>query len=408
MPEPIDDLARQWSAQPDRDRTIALCDALGQMSRAAPAVLVDEVGKRATELHADDSAVTLALARLYAAVDRLAEAHRTLLVAGRVAPRDPTVFRLLGEVLLRRGEATTAETMFHRAQQLGANDASTAAWLERAAGLKALEAQAGAHAVAVEVNGAAEMAAMAPDTTETEVLGVSRARSSGPPRSHPVVSVDTEGATVVRPTRTEWTEEETKREGIAQARSIQRDATVQLDAIDLMGAQGTSTPPAPGMPARSRFAGGTAPMPIEPRLGGGHPASVPPAFGAPPVPAPSWPAPAHSSAPAPHSPPDAARDPQRFDHGSALTPSVAPRAFSPSVPPAAGSASALSVPPPAAPVAMPSPVAAAPPKRARKALIVGILLAGFMGGGAVAIAAFELFSDAHQEAPRPQGKHGKR
>jgi hypothetical protein len=151
MPESIEDIARRWKAQPDAAGAIELCDVLRKSSPIAWGPLIDEVGKLASERHSSNGDVLVAVARLYAAVERLSDAQGLLVSAGRVSPRDPGVFRLLGEVLLRRGDAERAEKVFVRAQQLGASDPETHRWIERAKTLKPVQAKAGPRAVANEV-----------------------------------------------------------------------------------------------------------------------------------------------------------------------------------------------------------------------------------------------------------------
>ena len=151
MPDSIEDLVRRWKAQPDAAGAIVLCDTLRQSAPSARTGLVDELGKAVAAAHAADAKVLTAVARLYASIERLSDAQGLLISAGRVATRDPAVFRLLGEVLLRRGDAERAEKVFERAKQLGANDPETAMWMDRAKVFKPVQAKAGARAVAVEV-----------------------------------------------------------------------------------------------------------------------------------------------------------------------------------------------------------------------------------------------------------------
>jgi tetratricopeptide (TPR) repeat protein len=188
MPESIDDFARRWKAQPDAAGAIHLCEMLRQSSPIAWGPLVDEVGKLASAKYAEDGKVLVAVAKLYASVERLSDAQGALVSAGRVMPKDPGVFRLLGEVLLRRGDAERAEKVLLRAQQLGANDADTTMWLDRAKVFKPVQAKAGARAVAVEVKNTA----VVPVTPHPGML---------PQGRPPAASVDDEAYTVVRDQR---------------------------------------------------------------------------------------------------------------------------------------------------------------------------------------------------------------
>jgi tetratricopeptide (TPR) repeat protein len=148
MPDPIDALVQDWKANPSASRTIALCEAL--RDRPNPP-LMQQVGDFATQRLGDDAAVLVSVARMYMEVGRYADAQQVLVAAGKVAPRDADVYRLLGEALLRRGDAIRAEKVLARAIQLGAHDEDTRLWLEHARGYKPLQAQGGTKAVAAEL-----------------------------------------------------------------------------------------------------------------------------------------------------------------------------------------------------------------------------------------------------------------
>ena len=151
LSDSIEDLAQRWKHNPDASGAVVLCDMLRQSGPTRRAALVDEVGKLATSKHAGDARVLLAVAKLYVEAQRLSDAQAALITAGRIAPRDAVVYRWLGEVLLRRGDAERAEKVLDRARQLGASDPETALWLDRAKVFKPVQAKAGARAVAVEV-----------------------------------------------------------------------------------------------------------------------------------------------------------------------------------------------------------------------------------------------------------------
>jgi predicted Zn-dependent protease len=185
MPDSIEELARRWKAKPDAAGAVALFDALRGSSPAGWTALIQEVGQLASTQHADSGPVLLSLARLYTVVDRLSDAQALLVSAGRLAPGDPAVFKLLGEVLLRRGDAERAEKVLTRAKLLGAKDPETAMWLERAKVFKPIQAKAGARAVAVEVKNAA-------GPTRTPPPDVV------PPPRPQLVSVDQDGVTAIR------------------------------------------------------------------------------------------------------------------------------------------------------------------------------------------------------------------
>src|SRR5580658_48488 len=152
MPDPIDDLSQRWKRNPDAASTIALCEALRHTSRPT---LVQQVGQLATQKHGSQVPVLLAVARMYLDAQLLSDAQSVLVAAGKIAPRDGGVYRWLGEVLLRRGDAERAEKVLERATQLGSNEPDTGVWLERARTFKAVQAQAGIGAVAKEIAAAA-------------------------------------------------------------------------------------------------------------------------------------------------------------------------------------------------------------------------------------------------------------
>jgi len=148
MAEPIDELVQRWKQSPSPAATIALCDAL----RATPrGPLVQQVGEFATQRHATDVGVLISVARMYMESHRLGDAQAVLVAAGKQAPRDGLIYRWLGEVLLRRGDAERAEKVLERALQLGARDPEAQLWLERARVFRPMQAKAGTRAVAAEV-----------------------------------------------------------------------------------------------------------------------------------------------------------------------------------------------------------------------------------------------------------------
>ncbi|MDB4941042.1 MAG: repeat protein [Labilithrix sp.] len=141
----LEKLFATWQRNPDVAQTIAMCHALRGSARAD---LVEIVGSYASR-QLDASALSAA-ARMYIGTGRLDDAQQVLIAAGRLAPRDGEVFVLLGEVLLRRGDAERAEKVLERALQFGAtNDA--ARWLERARALVPTQQSSGMMAVADEI-----------------------------------------------------------------------------------------------------------------------------------------------------------------------------------------------------------------------------------------------------------------
>jgi Tetratricopeptide repeat len=148
MADPIDDLVQRWRQNPTAPATVELCEALRGSVRSA---LVQQVGEFATQRHGGDVGVMLGVARMYLSGHRLSEAQSALVAAGKAAPRDPEIYRWLGEVLLRRGDAERAEKVLERAIQLGTRDADARLWLERARVFRPMQAKAGPRAVAAEI-----------------------------------------------------------------------------------------------------------------------------------------------------------------------------------------------------------------------------------------------------------------
>ena len=166
MGDPIEDLVQRWKQNPSPGSTIALCDAL----RASPrGPLVQQVGEFATQRHASDVSVLVSVARMYVEARRFADAQSVLVAAGKQAPRDGTVYRWLGEVLLRRGDADRAEKVLERAIQLGARETEARAWLDRARTFRPTQARSGVRAVAAEIANVTDEAVSLPrDTLDSE------------------------------------------------------------------------------------------------------------------------------------------------------------------------------------------------------------------------------------------------
>jgi tetratricopeptide (TPR) repeat protein len=144
----LDDLLSSWRSNPDADSTIALSAYLGGSGQEA---LVREVGKTAETWHARDMEVMLAVGRMYLDAGLLPESQGALVTAGKADAASPKPFRFLGEVLLRRGDASRAEKVLARAIQLGDSDPETSHWHDRASFYIALQKRVGAPAVASEV-----------------------------------------------------------------------------------------------------------------------------------------------------------------------------------------------------------------------------------------------------------------
>jgi hypothetical protein len=155
----LDDLLAAWRANPEADSTVALCAYLGASGRDP---LVREVGSTAEQWHANDGAVMLSVGRMYLDAGMLPEAQAALVTAGKLDPAGSKPFRYLGEVLLRRGDATRAEKVLARSLQQDPGDPEARHWHDRASFYIALQKRAGAQLVASEVERALPRAVSIP------------------------------------------------------------------------------------------------------------------------------------------------------------------------------------------------------------------------------------------------------
>ena len=192
MTDSIDDLSQRWKQNPDASSTIALCDALRGSVRTT---LVQQVADFAQQKYASNVPVLVAVARMYMNTHKLAEAQSILVAAGKVAPRDAQVYRVLGEVLLRRGDAERAEKVLERALQFGMTDGETKMWIERARVYKPMQARAGARAVSAEV---ARTAPAEPRVAQDSFSDIETAVKDMPSIAGPLDSDSGEAPTLLR------------------------------------------------------------------------------------------------------------------------------------------------------------------------------------------------------------------
>lgn len=148
MAHSLEELYARWRARPDVSTTKQLCDELSRQSRPD---VVAEVGEFVRRDHGKNGELLVLSARLYLQHNRLADAQAALVGAGKVSPRDVDVYRTLGEVLLRRGDAERAERVFEKATAFGATDPLTRQWVSLAGELRPLQDARGAGAVSQEV-----------------------------------------------------------------------------------------------------------------------------------------------------------------------------------------------------------------------------------------------------------------
>jgi len=157
--DPIVARIRAWARRPTAEDTLALIEEL----RRNPGLRgqhVEGLARAVTQRHAGDPRILVGIGRLQLAVGKLSDAQQTLVTAGRADPNARDPYRYLGEVLLRRGDATRAERMLEKAVEIerlnpgvAAADAdeSSSDWLQRARTLKTVQDAQGEGAVAAEV-----------------------------------------------------------------------------------------------------------------------------------------------------------------------------------------------------------------------------------------------------------------
>lgn len=174
----LDHLVDRWRADPRPAATLALCQAVAEHGeekrRSAHKNLEEwqafldvcaEVSAVAVEVFSDDIDILLSLARMHLAAGSLYESQEVLIRALKRAPNDPTAFRLLGEALLRRGDANRALKAIGKAVQLGLRDPRTQIWLDRARFYVDMQEARGVEAVAEEMRRVLGYAATLPVST---------------------------------------------------------------------------------------------------------------------------------------------------------------------------------------------------------------------------------------------------
>lgn len=200
-------LVAKWRSDQRASTTLLLCSALTECAeglRERPGdfdVLVGDLARVAATQFATDANVLVAAGKMLVAAEELLEAQRVGLLAAKVAPEDPRPFRLLGEVMLRRGDADRAVRALERAHDGGASDAQTKVWLERARAYRPMQKADGAEAVARDLKWtlssaghqpAAVPRAATPSPPPAQVPpngGGPRVGSAGPSRKQTVVGL---------------------------------------------------------------------------------------------------------------------------------------------------------------------------------------------------------------------------
>jgi len=138
----------------DRDAMLDRCEALADCCELSPTSLDPQVvlrkGREALLRYPEDVEIQVAVGRLLLAVGQLEGALHTLSGAARLGAGART-YRLLGETLLRLGDAQIAKAMLKRAIKDGEDDPETRDWYESAKAYAAIQTDVGCEMVAREV-----------------------------------------------------------------------------------------------------------------------------------------------------------------------------------------------------------------------------------------------------------------
>jgi tetratricopeptide (TPR) repeat protein len=154
-----------WRAAPDASRAIALAGSVTSADAADLRDLCISFAGEARAQHAEHPGVLIALARMLIVVDALPEAQAALLAASQWVPEEPRVYALLGQVLLRLGDARNAVASFDQATARGLTGPATQALADRARFFVDMQDSAGEEAVAAEVR--AELCSLPPPAPRT-------------------------------------------------------------------------------------------------------------------------------------------------------------------------------------------------------------------------------------------------
>src|SRR5262245_23948389 len=121
MAEDLQTTLAAWRANPTSEGAIELCRSIAAGVADSPAhrARLAEAGPMLVASHAADVEVMLALGALYLRAGELLLADAVLKRVLATTPEDPRVWRLLGEVFLRAGNARDAVTAFDGAAVRG-------------------------------------------------------------------------------------------------------------------------------------------------------------------------------------------------------------------------------------------------------------------------------------------------
>ncbi|MEJ7733731.1 MAG: tetratricopeptide repeat protein [Polyangiaceae bacterium] len=154
-----------WRAAPEAGRAIALAGSVTSADSDDLRDLCVSFAGEARAQHAEHPGVLIALARMLIVVDALPEAQAALLAASQWVPDEPRVYALLGQVLLRLGDARNAVASFGQATSRGLTGPATQALADRARFFVDMQDSAGEEAVAAEVR--AELCSLPPPAART-------------------------------------------------------------------------------------------------------------------------------------------------------------------------------------------------------------------------------------------------
>jgi hypothetical protein len=181
MPGDRDDVLATWLAVADAASTITLCGSLADGPGPISSEDVDlavSVGREARARFPANVDVLLAVSRLYVRTNNLEEARWTMAHATTIAADDTRTFGLLGEILLRLGDARRSAAAFEAAIAKGADDAKTLTWHEQAQEFVAIQDAHGEQAVAKEAMVA--LGVSSPSLEEPEAARAHRASRTPP------------------------------------------------------------------------------------------------------------------------------------------------------------------------------------------------------------------------------------
>jgi len=160
----LDQLIQRWRANPRPAVTLALCQSLAEYGEdkrrdaashsdewASYLELTNEIGSVIDKQHAAEIDVLVTAARMHLSAGAILWAQQVAIRAAKLRPDEPAAFRVLGEALLRRGDAKRAIRALERAVEGGLDDARTRVWRDRAKFYADMQEKRGPDAVRDEV-----------------------------------------------------------------------------------------------------------------------------------------------------------------------------------------------------------------------------------------------------------------